>query len=75
MPYEIRTEESEEGSSQFCVWKLPYEEDDEAEKMKCYDQKQDAQDYMVALNIATEDENEEGDKAVHLKSVTDDHLQ
>mgnify|MGYP003624681775 FL=1 len=74
MPYEIRTEESEEGSSQFCVWKLPYEEDDEAEKMKCYDQKQDAQDYMVALNIATEDENEEGDKAVHLKSVTDDHF-
>ena len=49
MPYEMIEQEG-----QYCVRKIG--EDD---PMECYDNEEDAQDYLVALEIATQDESKE----------------
>jgi HK97 family phage major capsid protein len=46
MPYEIR-----ETESSYCVWKL-----EPPERMQCYNNRSEAEAYLMALNIATEDE-------------------
>lgn len=55
MPYHI-----EEQDGAFCVYK-----DGDAEAMECYDNESDAETYLTALNIATQDE---------AKAETDTHI-
>ena len=52
MPYEIRKETVEEIES-FCVYKVPDGKD--VERMKCYADKEKAEAYLMALNIAEAD--------------------
>ena len=52
MPYEIREQYDGGPEPRHCVYKLGAEE-----ALECYDIKQDAVDYLVALEIATADES------------------
>jgi HK97 family phage major capsid protein len=60
MPYDI-----DEVNGQYCVYKLPYGEEGEAEKLKCYDNQPDAAAYLSALENAAE---EEGKSLLEIKS-------
>jgi HK97 family phage major capsid protein len=58
MPYEIREVYDGASEPEYCVYKLPYVEGEDAKEMQCYDNKTEAVDYLVALSAATEDEDE-----------------